>query len=345
MDQQTTELPILRLALAGFTPAEQEIIGIAAAQASEGLSWRVSPSLNDADALFINGRCAAPWEAGGVRVNPSAPGVPAVCIDLNDWQRPLAFSVPLAIAGLASGDSFDLLKPQSVVTVLRKFGGWLRPMAVQFWLASRIVKERLDLASSVYHISVDGRLQAVVSRRNGIGVLPIADPSRLASAVWARRPGLADEIPGHFVQTGLAEALWQYAMRTTRDLLPTYFRSGPIYWCRAPQLPQRMFRDSHLLIVRELAHAPASYADLGRRTGLAESVLTRDLAALRLVGAVTQDRKQALRFAVQPSGNANQGSHAAGFPPNGAALKPTPRGTGVPLGDKTAPAPLAPQSA
>ena len=335
MEPQTTELPILRLALAGFLPAEQEIIGIAAAQASEGLSWRVSPSLNDADALFINGRRAAPWEAGGVRVNPSAPGVPVVCIDLNDWQRPLAFSLPLAIAGLAGGDSFDLLKPQSVVTVLRKFGGWLRPMAVQFWLASRIVKERLDLGSSVYHVSVDGRLQAVVSRRNGIGVLPIADPSRLESAVWARRPGLADEIPGHFVQTGLAEALWQYAMRTTRDLLPTYFRSGPIYWCRAPQLPQRMFRDSHLMIVRELAHAPASYADLGRRTGLAESVLTRDLAALRLVGAVTQDRKQALRIAVQP----------AGFPRHGTAPNPTQRGTGVPLGDKTAPAPLTPQSA
>ena len=345
MDSQLTELPILRLALAGFTPAEQEIIGTAAAQVTEGLAWRFSASLSEADAVFINGRRIAPWQAGGVRIDSPTPGGPVVCIDLNDWQRPLAFSAPMAIAGMAGADSFDLLKPQSVGTVLTKFGGWLRPMAVQFWLASRIVKERLDLVSSVYHISVDGRLQAVVSRRNGIGVLPIADPSRLASAVWARRPTLADEIPGHFVQTALAEALWQYAMRTTRDLLPTYFRSGPIYWCRAPQLPQRMFRDSHLMIVRELAHAPASYADLGRRTGLSETVLARDLAALRLVGAVTQDRKQALRITPQPSGDPVQGSEAAKFRSHGTAPNPTFKGQGVALGDKTAPAPLTPQSA
>lgn len=235
----------------------------------------------------------------------------------------MAFSLPLDAPGFLTANTFDVRNPETIRAMLMQFTGWLRPTAVKFWLASRIVQERLDLSSTVYHVSVEGRLQAVVSRRNGVGVLPIADPAQLAKAVWARRPGPADEIPGHFVRTALTEVLWQYAMRTTRDLLPTYFRSGPLYWCRAPQLPQRMFRDSHLMIVRELANAPATFAELVRRTRLTEAVLARDLAALRITGAVTHDRKQALK--------------ATGQLPD-----KSPHGV---LADKTAPAPLVPQGA
>ena len=322
MDAPSNELPVLHLALAGFTAAEQACIESAAPYAKDTLTWRVS-RLSDADALFINGRGAIPWQGGGVMVQPGSPGASPVCIDPVEWRRPMAFSSPIAIPGVREADTFDLRKPQSIAAVLRRFSGWLRPMAIQYWIASRIVRERLDLSGTTYHVTVDGRLQAVVSRRNGVGVLPISDPSLLDQAVWARRPGPADEIPGHFVQTGLTEVLWRYAMRTPRDLLPSYFRSGPIYWCRAPQLPQRLFRDSHLVIVRELAHAPTSFAELGRRTGLADAVLARDLAALRLAGAVSHDRKQALRSAGQP---AEKSARQAPM-------------------DKTAPAPLTPQGA
>jgi hypothetical protein len=181
----------------------------------------------------------------------------------------------------------------------------------------------MDLSGTVYHVTVDGRLVAVVSRSSGVGVLPIADPFHLENAQWAKRPVLADEIPGHFVQVGMSQVLWQYAMRTQRDLLPTYFRSSPIYWCRSPQLPQRLFRDSHLMIGRELARSPMTFADLGKRTGLPDAVLARDLAGLRIVGAVTHDRKQALRLRDKPFVRS--------------------RGTAEPADDMTAPAPLSPQ--
>ena len=61
-----------------------------------------------------------------------------------------------------------------------------------------------------------------------------------------------------------------------------------------------MFSDSHLMVVRELVQGPATFAELGRRTGLSEAVLSRDLAGLRIVGCVTHDRKQAVRAAMQP---------------------------------------------
>jgi DNA-binding transcriptional ArsR family regulator len=322
MEKAPLELPVLRLALVGFSPAEQNVIEMALEKIQAGLPWCLS-SLDDADALFACGPRAVPAAGGLLQVNPGLSALQPVLLDINDTDRPLAFSLPLTAPGYRSANTFDIRKPESIRAMLVQFTGWLRPMAVKFWLASRIVHERLDLGSTVYHVSVEGRLQAVVSRRAGVGVLPIADPKQLDDAIWARRPVLADEIPGHFVQTGMAEVLWQYAMRTRRELLPAAFRSGPLYWCRAPQLRQRLFRDSHLMIARELVHASTTFSELGRRTGLPEAVLARDLSALRITGAVTQDRKQALRAAGQ-------------LPDTSAARR---------LGDKTAPARLTPQRA
>ena len=78
------------------------------------------------------------------------------------------------------------------------------------------------------------------------------------------------------------------------------------------------------MIVRELAQGPVAFADLGRRTGLPETVLSRDLAGLRIVGAVTHDRKQAMRLRAPSATGASAGSGNAN--------------------DMTAPAPLAPQA-
>jgi DNA-binding HxlR family transcriptional regulator len=342
MDKIPTELPVLRLALVGFSPAEQSVLEIALNHIRPGLVWRQS-AVADADALFASGTRATVLPDGFVQLGSGTASSRPILIDLNDTDRPLAFSEPVASPRLANRPTFDVRKPESIHAMLVQFTGWLRPLAVQFWLASRIVQERLDLNSTVYHVSIDGRLQAVLSRRNGIGVLPIADPGRLADAVWAKRPGPADEIPGHFVQVPLPQVLWQYAMRTTRELLPTYFRSGPIYWCRAPQLPQRMFKDSHLMIVREIANAPLSFAELSRRTKLPDAVLARDLAGLRLVGSVTHDRKQAIKVATQASALPGAGGDAARARRTAFSLRQGDRP--AELDDMTAPAPLVPQGA
>lgn len=321
-DKIPTDLPVLHLGLLGFNPAQQALFETALVVLRTRLRWRVT-ALENADALCVNGSRAQALPDGSLQVASTTPGAPPVRIDPADTDRPLAFTLPLA-PGISTASTFDMASPASTRAMLEKFEGWLRPMAMQFCLASRIVQTRLDVGATVYHVSVDGRLVAIVSRRNGVGVLPIADPFLLDTALWARRPGPADEIPAHFVQAGLSRVLWQYAMRTSRNLLPTYFRSGPLYWCRAPLLPQRMFSDSHLMIVRELAQGPASFSEISGRTGLAEAVLARDLAALRIVGAVTHDRKQALRAAIQPPdrGPGNERSSQS---------------------DKTAPAPLTPQ--
>ena len=321
-DNILSELPVLQLGLVGFSAAQQALFETALVVLRTRLHWRIV-ALQEADAICVNGSRATSLPDGSLQVLASVAGAASIRIDPNDSDRPLSFSLPLG-PGVVAASTFDMASPASTRAMLEKFEGWLRPMSVQFCLASRIVQSRLDLSANAYHVTVDGRMVAIVSRRSGVGVLPIADPSHLHKAEWARRPELADEIPGHFIQASLSQVLWQYTMRTQRNLLPTYFRSGPIYWCRAPQLPQRLFSDSHLMIVRELAHAPKSFAELAKRTGLQEAVLSRDLAGLRIVGAVSHDSKQAQRAGSVRS-SARPDSRSA-------------------LGDMTAPAPLAPQA-
>lgn len=320
IDKSLTELPVLRLSLLGFTPAQEAVIEAALASVRTALRWRLVP-LSQADALCANGARAVGLPDGSVHIGSAIPGAAPARIDISGSERPLAFCLPVALRGIKPHTTFDINSSASIRTMLEKFEGWLRPMAMQFCLASRIIRERLDVGSAVFHVSVDGRLQAVVSRRNGIGVLPIADPVSLQNAVWARRPVTADDIPAHFVRTGLAEVMWLYAMRSTRDMLASSFRSGPIYWCRAPQLPQRLFDDSHLMIVRELARAPATFSELSQRTGLKDAELSRALVALCIVGSISNGKRR-------PAPAAEDGPYA---------------GSDDLAYERTAPAPLAPQ--
>lgn len=342
MDKLPAELPVLRLGLLGFNPAQQALFETALVVLRTRLRWQVVP-LDQADAVCVNGSRVLALADGSLEIASSHPASLPLRLDPRESDHPMAYTLPLA-PGACADSTFDMASPASTRAMLEKFEGWLRPMTAQFCLAARIVQTRLDVSSTVWHVSVDGRLVAIVSRRTGVGVLAIVDPFHLDSAVWSRRPGPADEMPSHFVQAGLTQVLWQYAMRTTRNLLPTYFKSGPIYWCRAPALPQRMFNDSHLMIVRELANAPVSFSELARRTGLSDALLSRDLAGLRIVGSVTHDRKQALRVKMESAGKGDRG--VEGRSPTSPALHAHRRSRSVAravASDMTAPAPLTPQ--
>ncbi len=87
--------------------------------------------------------------------------------------------------------------------------------------------------------------------------------------------------------------MWQYATRTARDCLPAHYRTQTLFLRRPPRLPARTLNDASLTLVRELGHAPGTFAELRERTGLADAVLTRHLGALYMVGAVTADPRRA----------------------------------------------------
>lgn len=300
----TVEVPVLRLGLAGFAPDEEALLCVQLARrASERqMVWQLAP-LGESDAWCVNGPRLRRLPDGSWRIVPVRVSDQPIHINPEHLDRPVAFSTPAGPPDFQAAHLFDLDSPASIQTLLDHLEGWLRPMMVQFHLAAHIVHGRVDLNAGVYHVTVQGKLYAVVSRRGGVGVWPLADPAQLAQASWNRRPDAADAMPGTFVHASVAETMWQYATRTSRECLPRHYRRKRLYLRRPPQLPPRLLSDRCLLVVRELERAPATFNELLARTGAAAGDLARQLAGLHMVGAVTANEDRvALPYAVSEPG-------------------------------------------
>jgi hypothetical protein len=333
------ELPVLRLGLAGFTSEQQQQLGSMLNRAvSGGLAWDLG-GFSEADAWWINGARTQLLADGTLRVASGVPGGRSTQLNLQDIDRPVAFAHPLAPRNFEPAFSFDPGSKASVEQVLVRMEGWLRPAVAQYCLASQIIEQESVLGPGTYHVSAGGKLLAVVNLRGDVGVLPTAEPSEFEDALWNLRPASAGMVPETFVRTSLSHLMWQYAVRTTRDLLPKRYRTEPLYFRRPPRLPQRMIKDAHLLLLRELAGAPGSFAELEQRTGLKEESLAQPLAALYLVGSITSNPKRAGQLAgrrteAPDSGHGLQHSVAPDTDP-GPVAPQRPR-----FADLTAPAPM-----
>ncbi len=334
------ELPVLRLGLAGFTTEQQQqLAGMLDQAGSEGVVWEIVP-FAEADAWWINGARTQLLADGTLRVASGVPAGRSTQLNLQDIDRPVAFAVPLAPRHFEPTLSFDPASRTSVAQVLERIEGWLRPLVAQFCLAAQIIEQESALGSGIYHVSAGGKLLAVVNLRGEVGVLPTAQPAEFEDAMWNHRPPAAGLMPESFVRTTLSQLMWQYALRTSRDVLPRRYRTGPLYFRRPPRLPQRMLKDSHLLLLRELAGAPGSFAELELRTGLTGDTLAQALAALYLVGSITSNPKRAgapasRRGEAADSGHGLQHSVVPDTDPGAIAPLRRPR-----ISDLTAPAPL-----
>ena len=286
------ELPVLRLGLAGFAVQQVAELDAMLRQSAPGRHvWQFGP-FTEADAWWLNGARTQQVSNSTIRILPAIPTERSLQLNLQEVDRPLGFALPLAFTPSHHSYSFDPASVASISAVLEKFEGWLQPAAAQFSLAARIIEQEGVLGIGMYHVMHNGRLLAVVDMQGDIGVFPSAGPADFDDGMWVRQP-TRTEIPDSFVRTTLSELMWQYAVRTTRDLLPKRYRTGILYFRRPPRLPQRLMSDAHLLLMRELAAASATFADLQQRTGMPAIALAKALAALYLVGTITSNPKRA----------------------------------------------------
>ena len=286
------ELPVLRLGLAGFGVEQKAALNAMLQRSAPGRHvWQIG-SFTDADAWWIHGARAQLAGRQTIRITPAIPTERSLQINVEEADRPMAFSVPLAFTPFEPHNSFDPASLSSVNNVLEKFESWLQPVAAQFSLAGRILEHESVLGSGIYHVMLGQRLLAIVDMHGEVGVIPSAGPADFDDAMWVRQPG-ASQIPEAFVRASLSELMWQYAVRTTRDVLPKRYRDRTLYFRRAPRIAQRLLSDSHLLVIRELAAGSANFMELQQHTGMGADALARVLAALYLVGTVTSDPKRA----------------------------------------------------
>lgn len=339
----TIELPVLRLGLAGFSEAQQKAAAEVAAKArSARAEWQLVP-FAEADGWWLEGSRTMVMGTGMLRVQPGVPSGRSVQLALADVDRPVGFTLPLAAPGFEPAVTFDLANADRAAAVLDQFAGWLQTMISQFCLASSLAEHQPTLGAGSWEIIRGSDLLAVVDLKLGAGVRPGSNAADFEGATWCIRDHGAVVVPPNFPRISVSQLMWQYALRTQRDLLPPHYRKDALYFRRPPRLPQRQLKDAHLLLLRELVASPGmTFEHLQHSTGLAEAPLARCLAALYVVGSITSNAKRALGAISRPpvgdSTPAGSSVFVSELDPTAfteALRRPVPQ-------DMTAPAPLLP---
>lgn len=291
----TIELPVLRLGLAGFSEAQQKAAAELAAKARTARAqWEIVP-FPEADGWWLEGGRTMVLPSGILRVQPGVPSGRSVQLALSDVDRPVGFSLPLAATGFQPAVTFELANAERATAVLDQFAGWLQTMLSHFCLASSLTEHQPTLGAGSWEVIRGSELLAVVDLKLGAAVAPGVNAGDFADGIWCVRDHGAVVIPHDFPRVSVSHLMWQYALRTQRDLLPPHYRRDPLYFRRPPRLPQRQLRDAHLLLLRELVANPGlSFEQLQQSTGLAEAPLARCLAALYVVGSITSNARRAL---------------------------------------------------
>jgi hypothetical protein len=290
----TVEVPVLRLGLAGFSEAQQKLAAeAAAAAATPRVVWEVG-SFAEADAWWLEGRRTLIMPNKHLRVQPAVPSGRSVQIALADVDRPVAFSLPLASPEFRPAISFTLEERKAAVQVLYQFTGFMQITLAQFALAASIADNQPTLGAGSWEVLRQGELIAVVDLKLGAAVDPDATPADFVGASWSVRNHGGVLIPVNWPRASVSQLMWQFAQRSQRDLLPPHYRTKALFFRRPPRLAQRMLKDAHLLLMRELVtHPGMGFAELQDATGLADEPLARCLSALYVVGSITSNPKRA----------------------------------------------------
>lgn len=336
------ELPTFRIGLAGFALDQQErLAAIVARENRTRLVWELA-RINEADVFMVNGARTQLLADGTLRVASGVPSGRSVQFAMAELERPVAFGRPLAPRNFEPELQFDPGSPASVTSVLARFEARLASSMAQFCLASQLIDQEGALGSGSYNVTTEaGKLVAVVNLRGPICVLGSARVEEFEGAMWTAQADGGEPIPDHFTRVSLSQLMWEYALRTARDILPRRYLTELLYFRRPPRLAQRALSDAHLLLLRELAYSPATFEELQQRTGLVGQELSRALAALYLVGAITSNPKRAAQPSVRRQDSADTTRHPLhslmppGLGESGPGAVP-PRRT-----DLTAPAPLS----
>ena len=225
---------------------------------------------------------------GNLRVTAGRPQERTLTLRLEEVHRPVAFSTPLGSSDFEAVCTFDPGSESAIHRVLIQFDRWLQPMLFKAALGALIIERGTTLRGSIYHVTRQATLLAVLDFRHGhAAVLPTASPLDLIGAHWDRRPTGAHDLPESFALCTPAQLVWSYARHTTRDLLPARYRTEMIYYRHEPRVPMGWLRDSTLRVLSTLFTAPGDFRGLHERTEIPERALAEDLACLYYAGAVT----------------------------------------------------------
>lgn len=281
------ESPLLTVGLSGFSPAERSLVTQFIAGARAGTVAWSQAGLADADVWFISGSRARQQADGTVRVPAGLPSERSLRFQLDQQERPVAFSLPLGSMDFRPTFTFELTQA-SIDKTLYLFEGWLQPLRAQFALGAQLISRPAAQRQGAYHLFHDEELVATLDfDRLSAGLAPRAMPGAISGAAWEPRKPTEGVVPAGFVPCSMVDLHWTYVRRTGRMMLPNRYRRQRIFFRQTPHVPVAWLRDSHLAVLQELLAEPADFQALSQKTGIPGERLDRDLACLYYAGAIT----------------------------------------------------------
>ncbi|MEO5793534.1 MAG: hypothetical protein ABIP34_00480 [Rhodoferax sp.] len=279
--------PIFWLGLAGLSPPQRAaLVAVLPSQPTSLPAWRIA-KFSEADAWCISGAAARLHDDGTLTVPDSRSAEPELLLRLDQVDRPLAFTTPLAVPEIEPLTTFEPESERSVRMVLKKFEAWLQPLRAQYFLGALLHQRVGSLPQAVYGLTHQTVLLAVVDiPRRRIDYLVDASPVQLEQAVWDPCAASPDALPPRFKQVSLRAAMWQFAQHSAADLLPAAYQTDAIRLLRPPQVPEAWLKDSLRTVLRALEIGPTSLEQL-LQSGVNPEQLLRDLGSLYFDGAVS----------------------------------------------------------
>ena len=286
------ETPVFRLGLVGFNEREEQQLRAGAA-AYRQVQWRCGP-VEGADAWVIKGARVARILDNRLRVIASDGTNTGAAFLLDVASRPVAISTPAPqqVQQLVPL-FFDPAQDGGLALGLAALDAALAPQRRQYWTASHLVEHNATVGKALYELRAGTQVLAIADLKGTVYISPQASEEQFDHAVWRHRARKSVDVPPEFERHSLAELLWAYATRTTRELLPARYRDSLIYLRRPPRVAAQLVGDVHLRIIRELAVEAASMARLAEKIGVDANTLARSLAALYLVGSITTNPERA----------------------------------------------------
>jgi hypothetical protein len=285
------ETAVLRLGLAGFDAREQGAIR-EIAEMHRAVQW-VCTGVDGADAWLVNGARVARTKGDQLRVITESGDGKATAIVLDAGSRPTALAVFEGVEPSPSVRRFDLRRPESLVPVLADFAQRLHEKKLCYWTAAHLVQHNATVGKAIFELVAGSKLIAVADMKGEVAISPTAKETDFDLGVWKHRARKNVSVPDNFVHHNLTLLLWQYTTRSARDLLPARYRECTIFFRRPPRLDPQLIEDVHLLVMRELAIAPATLARLQSLLKSDGKAVERALAALYFVGSVTSNAERA----------------------------------------------------
>jgi hypothetical protein len=306
-DKNNMQHPQLYLGLMGFDgPSEAAVKRWLAANAVE-VKKNASPlaeqrpiwqavNFREADALLIRGAGVVQGFGQQLQFNPAlrlAQPLAPLGVELDSLKLPFAISdiSHLTRLGIEVKDhaTFDLSSAANMLHTLQHLETLLRPLRTLFSLAIELTERREELdGGHTFHLERNGGLDAIIDPPNRRVLLrPGTRPVDIEADSWLRRPKSANFAPSHFMECGMDEVAWVFAMHCTETDLPKRYLSKPIHMRHNPRVRTSLLYPRHAALLDRLWQGPATLEQLQKDLPASAHLHERDLFGLYLTRSIS----------------------------------------------------------